>query len=58
MFHYNYTYKLDGDFFIVEDVFLDEDGAIIVRGHYLDGIWDEARVEDLEISSELIIEEE
>ena len=53
-----YTYKLDGEFFDVQKVYLDENNAIIACGRYPDGIWDEARAEDLEIHCEFVKEEE
>ena len=54
---FSYTYKLDGEIFTVSHVYLDEDNAIIACGRYLDGVYDEIRVEDLEIISEWIKEE-
>lgn len=42
-------YYLDGYDFIVTNVYIDEDGAIIAQGHYNDGFVDEAYVDQLEI---------
>ena len=46
---YDCKYYLDGYDFIVDGVYIDEDGAIVAYGHYNDGVGDEAYVDQLEI---------
>lgn len=46
---YDCKYFLDGYDFIVDGVYIDEDGAIVAYGHYNDGFCDEAYVDQLEI---------
>lgn len=46
---FNCKYYLDGYDFIVDGVYIDEDGVIVAYGHYNDGITDEAYVDQLEI---------